>query len=127
MGAKLARHSYGCRVFCRLIEHGSMTVLIREALVEAGELSRHVFGHHVIESILEHGSREERAQIINALCKNLMQNVKNRNVIYVIVSAVTYSSAEELQPLVTELLADPRTLASLTENSLGCQIMRTLA
>lgn len=125
-GATLARHIYGCRVFCRLIEHNSAAVLIREALVATSELSRHVYGHHVMESILEHGSREERAQIINALCKNLMQNVKSRNAIYVIVSTVTYASMEELQALVAALLADPCTLASLTQTHSGCHILRTL-
>merc|ERR1719210_1621738 len=120
---------HGCRVFCRLVEHGSNAALVGEVLVEveAIELSRHGFGHHVMKTILEHGNSYERFKIIKALCIDLLHNMKNHNASCVIATAVTYCSAEELKPFVIGLLADSRTLTSLAQNQFGCHILRGLA
>jgi pumilio RNA-binding family len=57
--ATIARHRFGCRILCRLLEYAVqeplLVPLLDEVLAEAGALSCHYYGHHVLEHMLEHG------------------------------------------------------------------------
>lgn len=72
---KMARHRFGCRIFCRLLEHHTMShganpqtcALVDELLDEAEELCRHTYAHHVIQSVLEHGLPKHHFRIMAAL------------------------------------------------------------
>eukprot|EP00438_Fugacium_kawagutii_P029241 Skav229576 [mRNA] locus=scaffold568:769569:775299:+ [translate_table: standard] len=66
-GARFARHRFGCRILCRLLEHctteSSTQRLISRILEdpsEALELCRHNFGHHVVQLVLERGHPTRR-------------------------------------------------------------------
>merc|ERR1740138_1073415 len=85
-GAEAARHKFGCRVVCRLLEHTALgaetSKLLEEILADAGRLSRHTFGHHVVQSILEHGQPRQRSLVASTLRGDLLRCARNRNSSY---------------------------------------------
>jgi len=129
LGAELARHEYGCRIFCRLLEHaaGSPSVvnLLDVTLSEADELLRHAFGHYVVECALEHSLPQQRHTIVEALLRNPMRNAWNRNAAYVCEKALLYSDQEERRALVEEFAnVPPAELSALARNQFGSMVMR---
>jgi len=131
MGVEVARHRYGCRILCRLLEHSATDVgpmaLISEVLAEVGSLCRHSFGHYVIQSVLEHGTPEQRQQIAATLRSELARSVQNRNACYVIENALSYCSHEDRQALVEGLLSGgPNRLAALAQHKFGSHVVRAL-
>jgi len=64
VGAAVARHRFGCRILCRLLEHmadsPACVELMAEVLAEAGQLCRHQFGHYVMESVLDYAAQQIR-------------------------------------------------------------------
>lgn len=133
-GGEVARHRYGCRVLCRLLEHhscgertdGRTSALINEVLTEVVELSRHNFGHHVIQSILEHGTQEQRCKIAVALRGDLLRNAKNRNASFIVERALAFCTTEDQQIMAAELLSNAENLPSLAENQFGCHVAKAL-
>jgi len=131
-GAEFARHRYGCRVLCRLVQRHSetsishMDELIAELLSDAADLARHTFGHHVIEMVLQIGSTYQRHQIVGSLSSDLMRNAKNRNATYVVERALTSCEDEDRRTLVQELIGTPEFLVSLVENQFGCHVAKAL-
>jgi len=99
VAAELARHRYGCRIFCRLVEHSvgseDFTELVTELLADALGLSHHQFGHYVMQSVLEHGSQEHRKQLVAALCYDVRKSAHHRWANHVIETALSYCAAEE--------------------------------
>jgi len=99
VAAELARHRYGCRIFCRVVEHSvggeDFTELMDELLADALGLSRHQFGHYVMQSLLEHGSQEHRKRLVAALCDDIRKSAHHRWASHVIETALSYCAAEE--------------------------------
>lgn len=131
MGVEVARHRYGCRILCRLLEHSATDMgpikLIDEVLAGVGGLCRHSFGHYVIQSILEHGTPEQRHAIAAALRAELARSVQNRNACYVIENALSYCSVEDRQALVEGLLGGGSgRLAALAQHQFGSHVVRAL-
>jgi hypothetical protein len=94
-GANVARHRFGCRIICRLLEHfageslsdsdgDARNALLNEVIEETSNLSRHAFGHHVIQSIIEHGMPAQRDNVIRKVSRDLHRNLKNRSASFVI-------------------------------------------
>jgi len=133
-GGEVAKHRYGCRVLCRLLEHhscgertdGRTSALINEVLTEVVELSRHNFGHHVIQSILEHGTQEQRGKIAGSLRGDLLRNAKNRNASFIVERALAFCIIEDQQIMAAELLSNADNLPSLAENQFGCHVAKAL-
>jgi len=131
-GPEVARHRYGCRVLCRLVQRHSDTAvahmdeLIEELLPEGAELARHTFGHYVIEMGLQTGSAHQRHQICAALSMDLMRNAKNRSATYVVEKALATCDDEDRQTMIQDLLGSPESLLSLVENQFGCHIAKAL-
>mmetsp|Transcript_78550 Transcript_78550/g.202292 ORF Transcript_78550/g.202292 Transcript_78550/m.202292 type:complete len:380 (+) Transcript_78550:110-1249(+) len=72
LGVVVARHRFGCRILCRLLEHSvasgaAAAAVIDECLTHAQDLCRHTFGHYVMKAILEHGTAEQRQRIACAI------------------------------------------------------------
>jgi len=131
MGVEVARHRYGCRILCRLLEHSATEPgpikLFNEVLGGVGGLCRHSFGHYVIQSVLEHGTPEQRHTIAAALRAELTRSVQNRNACYVIENALSYCSAEDRQALVDGLISGgPGRLAALAQHQFGSHVVRAL-
>jgi len=132
IGAQVARHRYGCRILCRLMEHASVepstTELMTEVLEDAGGLCRHSFGHHVIQSILEHGSLEQKQQIIEALSSDLPRNARNRNASYVLERVFVHCNLDHQRDLLRKLLAAGHEMwALLARNHLGAHVAKSLS
>eukprot|EP00440_Ansanella_granifera_P038017 gb/GFBE01041250.1/.p1 GENE.gb/GFBE01041250.1/~~gb/GFBE01041250.1/.p1 ORF type:complete len:467 (+),score=123.35 gb/GFBE01041250.1/:1-1401(+) len=128
--AATARHRFGCRVICRLLEQSGCedgtASLIDEVLEQAEDLCRHSFGHHVVQSILEHGLSRQRARIAEALGQDVRRNAKNRNASYVIEKSLTYCSPEDCAALSSALLSSPEEIAALAQNQFGAFVVRSL-
>mmetsp|Transcript_97585 Transcript_97585/g.173792 ORF Transcript_97585/g.173792 Transcript_97585/m.173792 type:complete len:515 (-) Transcript_97585:142-1686(-) len=129
-GAAIARHRFGCRIICRLMEQSGQeeytASLVDEVLEQADDLCRHSFGHHAIQSILEHGLPRHQARIAASLCEDLRRNAKNRNASYVIEKALTYSSEEDRKAISSGLLSTPEEMAALAQNQFGAFVVRAL-
>ncbi len=124
-GADAARHRYGCRVMCRLIEHSDSDLpLIEEILMDVGPLCVHKYAHHVVFSILEHGGEEERRQITCSLHRHLQHHIANRNFCFLLVGVLTYCRGAEARALFSDLLASERQLLALS--SLGRVVLDAL-
>jgi len=131
--AEVARHRYGCRVLCRIVERHSggceskqSAAMICELLVEAAELSRHTYSHYVMESILQHGTPPELHAVSVALCVELLRNAKNRSATYVVERAVTCCSEEDRQIMISELFGTTQAMVALVENQFGCHVAKAL-
>merc|ERR1719284_2248858 len=81
----VARHQYGCRVFCRLMEHhssqdnaGYTGRLFDTVLGDTSALCLHCYGHHVIETALEHGTGNQKHCIAVALRENPVRFAHSR-------------------------------------------------
>ena len=109
VGVAVARHRYGCRILCRLLEHMAdspvCAKLIAEVLTEARHLSRHEFGHHVMESVLEHGQPQQRGCLVKALILEAPSLAGHSCASYVVETALRQGSIEEQQILGAALLA----------------------
>jgi len=130
IGVLAARHRYGCRILCRLVEHSAQTpgtvALVDEVLGAAGELCRHTFAHHVISSILEHGLAEQRHCVAQSLLVDLPRHARNRNASYVIEKALTYCSRDDRHAITSSLVTGPEQLVALAQNQFGSYVARAL-
>lgn len=75
-GSEVARHRFGCRVLCRILEHlsprdeASMR-LLDEVLVDAERLCIHAFGSIVMRHFLEHGLAQHKRRVAAALLQDV--------------------------------------------------------
>uniref|UniRef100_A0A7S1AMW1 PUM-HD domain-containing protein n=1 Tax=Noctiluca scintillans TaxID=2966 RepID=A0A7S1AMW1_NOCSC len=133
VGAVTARHRFGCRVLCRLLEHhpsdgntGPTARLVSEVMESAASLCCHAYGHHVIECALEHGTTEQKHGIAEALQVNIIRNAKNRFASYVLRKALLFCQIEDQQTLASALFSEPTKFSALAENQYGGFVVRTL-
>jgi len=130
-GADVARHRCGCRIICRILEHGSLsegpaTILLNEVLNDAESLCNHTYGNHVARHILEYGLLEHRQKVICALSSDLMTYAKHRHGSHVVEAALRHGSWEVQHRLVGKLLSDEAQLFSLTTSQFGRHVVRAL-
>ncbi|CAE7236823.1 pum2, partial [Symbiodinium sp. CCMP2456] len=132
--ARFARHRFGCRIICRLLEHCSSQEgtlrLIDEVLedpAEALDLCRHNFGHHVnvVQSILEHGDVRYKELIAEVLRHDLLANASHRSASYVVESALSHCSEKDQQALLQQL-SHPNMVAELAQARYGFYVAKTL-
>lgn len=124
-----ARHRYGCRVLCRLLEHSASepatVALVEEVLTQAAVLSSHEYGHYVVESVLEHGSASQASCVARDLRPDLSLHCQDRNATYVVKAALAHSAAD-CQSLADELIADSEQLQLLAEHRYGYHVVLAL-
>ncbi|CAJ1437900.1 unnamed protein product, partial [Effrenium voratum] len=131
-GARFARHRFGCRILCRLLEHCTteeMTFrLIDEILAdreEALDLCRHNFGHHVVQLVLERGDPRHKDILVEVLLKDLPSNAAHRRASYVVEAALGNCSPKD-QLRMLEQLRQPAVLSELAQSRFGLFVARTL-
>lgn len=128
-GVVVARHRFGCRIFCRLLEHAASSPatceLMDEVLAEAMELSRHSYAHHVISAVLEHGLADQQQKVLACLNEDLLRHAQNRNASYVIEKAMSHSSDADRDGL-SSMLADSPELIALAKHQFGSFVIRAL-
>lgn len=130
-GREMARHSYGCRVLCRLLEHhscaehigGEAATLADEVVKDVAELCRHSFGHHVIQSIVEHGTSQHRDSITAVLSQDIFHFAGHRSASYVVEKALVFGCFSAQQSMALELIGNVDLLLSLAENQFGCRVV----
>jgi len=131
-GGIVVRHRFGCRIVCRILEHGSLsegaTAQLLEEILDSGveELCNHEFGSYVVRHLLEFGLPEHRQKIASALSTDVMGYSKQRFGSHVVEAALKSCSAEDQHMMVQQLLLKPDELLSLASNQFGHHVMRAL-
>jgi hypothetical protein len=131
VGSDVARHRFGCRILCRLLEHGSLEesskcVLLEEVLADTGALACHAFGNFVIRHCLEFGLPWHRHLIAAGLCTNVVETAKDQNGSHVVESAVEFCAMADTQIFADMLLSDPDQLSSLATDNYGRHVVKAL-
>mmetsp|Transcript_87470 Transcript_87470/g.271707 ORF Transcript_87470/g.271707 Transcript_87470/m.271707 type:complete len:393 (-) Transcript_87470:143-1321(-) len=129
VGPAVARHRYGCRVLCRLLEHtsssASLAEVINELLAETADLCRHSFGHHVMESLLEHGHLVQQQQVVAVLREDLLSHAQHRCASHVVEAALAHCSAADQAAVAGDLLHEDK-MVSLAQNQFGSFVAKAL-
>jgi len=131
MGAAVARHRFGCRVLCRLLEHlssdnGQTCLLVDEVLKDAEALCRHHYGNYVVQHILEFGSPEQKRQVACALCSSMAGNARNKNASRTIEKALAHCCLEDRSAMLNSLLSERSGLPSLAEHQFGSFVVQAV-
>lgn len=127
VGEAVARHRYGCRVICRLVEHQAMMLaVVEEIVVCAHYLCRNDFAKHVLKSIFEHGSVDQKRRVAASLMPNLVSNATHRSASYVVEYALELCEDADKARLADGLLQREAVLALATSQA-GCHILRAVA
>mmetsp|Transcript_7110 Transcript_7110/g.19233 ORF Transcript_7110/g.19233 Transcript_7110/m.19233 type:complete len:492 (-) Transcript_7110:24-1499(-) len=129
-GVAVARHRFGCRALCRLVEHSSggeeVAVLFQELLLEAESHCQHPFAHYVIECMLEH-LPENRQRLVQALRANLWDNACHRCASHVVEAALVHGSEGDRQSIVLQLLGSGAdSVVSLAQIPHGCIVLKAV-
>jgi len=131
VAAEVARHRFGCRVLCRLLEHLSSSdqqtcSLVDEILQDTVALCRHNFGNFVIQHVLEFGIEEQKHTVACALCKDISGNARNQNASHAIEKALSCCSGGDRDAILGNLCRDPSDLLELAQHQFGCFVVRAL-
>eukprot|EP00443_Scrippsiella_acuminata_P002722 CAMPEP_0115237786 /NCGR_PEP_ID=MMETSP0270-20121206/36541_1 /TAXON_ID=71861 /ORGANISM="Scrippsiella trochoidea, Strain CCMP3099" /LENGTH=542 /DNA_ID=CAMNT_0002652681 /DNA_START=76 /DNA_END=1704 /DNA_ORIENTATION=- len=129
---EVARHSFGCRVLERLIEHckeDQMRGLIDRLVGSAEELCRHKFGNFVIQHLLEHGEEHRRAAVVERLLPRIAYLSMHRTACHVVQRALNYGGAEGQMAIVRALLnaQGSNNLAVVAASRYGSYVVEELA
>lgn len=132
-GVPVARHRYGCRVICRLMEHhpvfsptgGAGQTLVDEIVGATVQLARNEFGRHTVVKLLEQGTDCRRSQVVAALLADLLAQARHRNASYVVEAALEHSPDEDRMAMVHELTRG-EVLVQLAQCQSGCHVIRSL-
>lgn len=131
MGSDTARHRYGCRIICRLLEFGSpdepaTSQLFAEVLREADTLVRHSFGGYVAQHFLEFGSAEHKQRVGQAVRRHLVTNCLHKRGSRLVEAALQQCAEEDKRAIADELLATRETLLEVAQNQYGCHVAKAL-
>jgi len=130
-GYDVARHIFGCRVLCRILEHLSATdsstiELVEEVFTDIEELCNHAYGSFVVRHLLEFGLPEHKHRVVSALRTNIVGYTKHKFGSHVVESALRHASARDQQVLASELLQDKELLMTLAASQFGRHVVRAL-
>jgi hypothetical protein len=130
-GRETARHPYGCRILCRILEHGSLNntvqaTLLDEILTDAAALCCHAYGNFVIRHSLEFGHTWHRHKIASALCTNFEETARDVNGSRTIESAMEFCEIAGKQMIAESLLADADKLLWLATDRLGRHVVKAV-
>jgi len=128
---EVARHVFGCRVLCRILEHLSPNdlstiALIEEVFVDIEGLCNHIYGSFVVRHLLEFGLPQHKQRVVSALRSDLVTYTKHKFGSHVVEAALRHASVEDQQRLARELLQDKEELIALAANQFGRHVVRAL-
>jgi hypothetical protein len=131
VGREVARHRSGCRILCRLLEHGSLegtsiSALLEEVLADTDALSRDTYGNFVIRHCLEFGHPSHQHLIATSLCTNLIETAMDQNGSHVIESAVQFCETADKEAIANLFLVAPEQLQSLATDAYGRHAVKAL-
>jgi hypothetical protein len=128
----VARHRFGCRLWCRLMEHGDgqdreLAARTDELIADAGELSRHPYAHYAVHAILEHGTEKQQRRVGLALLGSLRHDANHRHSSRVIEAALEHCPSDVQHALAEELMrTGTEGLASLAGKRYGSFVVTAL-
>lgn len=126
---RIARHRYGCRIFCRLLEffgrENLVLGLMEELLNQAEDLCWHGFAHHIMQSVIEHGNDVQRRRVAEALLSNPMAYAQHKNASYLVERALCYCCQDDKRTLLGKL-SKPDAIAVLAVTQFGSYVVRSL-
>lgn len=130
-GREVARHRFGCRILCRLLEHSSANdeytaALLSEVLMDAPALLRHVYGTYVVRHTLEFGFPNHQREIVSALWIDLYGNAKHQYGSRVVEAALKFGAEEDRNALALELSSQADTLLTLAKSLSGRHVVKEL-
>jgi len=132
LGVHVARHRYGCRVLCRLVELtpcNETSALLEEVVSAAAGLCRSEFARHVLQSILEHGSTEHCRKIVTALRSDLLGLATHKEASWVVQYALLHAHRYHLEGdeygLARELVGH-EAVRRMAARRGGCHVIRAL-
>lgn len=134
MGPRFARHEYGCRIYCRLLENQRgnsadkvVATIVDRALQGIDELMLDVFGHHVVESALEHGQAYQKSGVMREILAQVLTIAHNERGAFVVEKALMYGDREDVQELSSQLLTQPiEKLSTMAASWSGQHVAKTL-
>jgi hypothetical protein len=124
VGRDVARHRFGCRILCRLLEHSfleddTIQALFEEVLRDADALSYHAFGNFVIRHCLEFGLAWHRRAIAFAVSGSLIEAAMDQNGSHVIESCVEFCESTDTSMIADVLLSSPEHVHHLATHNYG--------
>lgn len=128
---KVARHKYGCRIACRIIEFHSAdscsaaAMFAEEASEGVSSLIRQEFGHHVVRALLQHGKPAYVASIADAICGDLVINASHRYGTYCVEAFLLWGQTPEVENVSADLIACGK-LPHILSSPGGPHILRAL-
>lgn len=130
-GREVARHKFGCRVLCRLLEHSvpvdpSVAQLFNEVLDDAARLCQHCFGAYVMLHMLEFGLPEYRGRVLSALRHSLLEIATHKKGSQVIGLALTLNLLHEGRTIADDLLGLGDELVSLAKSKHGSSLVKQM-
>jgi hypothetical protein len=130
VGHEVARHRFGCRVLCRILEHltlqnGTLD-LVEEILVDVQELCCHEYGSFVVRHLLEFGIPHHRHCVASALCSDLHQLCKHKLGSHVVEYAFRHCATEDKYTLASQITSNQQKLLSVAANQYGRHVVRAL-
>lgn len=132
IGCKIARHRFGCRVICRLLEHSvgkedATAKLLDEILDKAATLCRHGYGSFVAEHFLEFGSQEHRQRLVEVLRADLTAMAIDKIGRRVLEQALRFASPNDKSALASDLLASPEQFQLMAQDPHASRVLQCLA
>jgi hypothetical protein len=131
VGSEAARHRFGCRILCRLLEHYSPSdeyavALLTEVFADAPALVRHAYGTYVVRHGLEFGLVGHRQQIVYALWSDMFGNAKHKQGSRVVEAALTFCADADRDAIANELASNPGNLVALAKSESGRHVVKAL-
>lgn len=127
----IARHRFGCRVLCRLLEHNecsdpAIAELYEEVLNVAETLCTHSFGSFVIGHFLEFGSPQHRSRVVQAVRKDTYAIAADKRGSHIVEAILQLASPDDKKGVANDLLASEEQLLFLAHNQFGCHVVKSL-
>jgi pumilio RNA-binding family len=128
-GHEAARHCFGCRVLCRILEHlsphdSSTLDLTDEILLDLSDLCKHEFGSFVVRHVLEFGLPLHKHRVAMALSVETFEFSKHKFASHVVESALRHCSQEDQRTLARQLLGNQQQLLVVAGNQFGRHVIR---
>eukprot|EP00970_Alexandrium_tamarense_P003613 scaffold569_cov220-Alexandrium_tamarense.AAC.4 len=105
----LSRHSYGCRVVQRMVEHFDEPYKSRvlDAIIACHtSLFDHVYGNYVIQCVLSNGRPSDRDEMLEFITRNnnMMNMSKKKHASNVVEAMLRFGDASQREKIVQEML-----------------------
>jgi hypothetical protein len=130
-GHEAARHTFGCRVLCRIMEHlspsdANTVELLDEVLRGVDNLCSHPFGSFVVRHVLEFGLAAHKQRVVQVLLADVVAFAKHKFGSHVVEAALRHASPEDQRLLSAALSSNKDELMAVATNQFGRHVVRAV-